>query len=69
MDLLHVGKDEHLFVIPAFDSQGSYTKNPYQLRNDIIPNEANVGAQRTTKPQAKWFLVLGGCQVGNYVIS
>ena len=42
----------------------------YSLRNHIIPNKANVGAQEAIKrPQAAWFLGPSGHLVGNYLIS
>ena len=38
-----------------------FSKNPFLLRNRIIPNEATAGAPGTIRPAASWFLGPDSC--------
>ena len=53
---------------PYFRGSLDKSKNPYPLRNRIIPNEATAGTPETTQPAASWFLGPDSCLVGNYAI-
>ena len=60
------------FPIPSDPhAHGSWDihKNPYPLRNCIIPNLATVGAPGTKRPVASWFPGPDSFLIGNYVIS
>ena len=52
-------------------SQGSWdkSKNPYPLRNHIIPDLTTGVAPTTTWPAALWLLCPISCLVGNYAMS
>ena len=52
-------------------SHGSWdkNKNPYQLRNHIIPNKTSARVPGTIRPAASWFLSPNSWLVGNYAIS
>ena len=61
----HTGKnDRHLIYTGG---HGKYSKNPYPLRNRIIPNKVTIKAPKPWRPSGSWSH--GGCQGVNYEIS